>query len=108
MQIEITEGFEEIFTEFIVEAQEILDSMDQNLVSLEEHPSDKELLNELFREIHTLKGGAGFLGLHSIIALAHKIEDLFYKLREDKLRLNTEMMDAILKAANRPNPLLPD
>ena len=100
MQIEITEGFEEIFTEFIVEAQEILDSMDQNLVSLEEHPSDKELLNELFREIHTLKGGAGFLGLHSIIALAHKIEDLFYKLREDKLRLNTEMMDAILEGVD--------
>lgn len=100
MQIEIPEELEEIFNEFIVEANEILESLDQNLISLEQRPDDKELLNEIFREIHTLKGGAGFLGLHSIIELAHKIEDLFFKLREDKLQLNTGMMDAILEGVD--------
>lgn len=100
MRIEIAEGLDEIFNEFILEANEILESMDQNLISLEQSPDDKELLNEIFREIHTLKGGAGFLGLHTIIELAHKIEDLFYKLREDTLALTTEMMDAILEGVD--------
>jgi two-component system chemotaxis sensor kinase CheA len=100
MQIDIAPGMEEIFSEFILEANEILESLDQNLVSLEEYPDDKELLNEIFREIHTLKGGAGFLGLYSIIEVAHKIEDLFFKLRDDQLQLNTEMMDAILEGVD--------
>ena len=101
MRIEIPEDMKEIFEEFLIEAEEILNSLDQDLVELEDAPDDKDLLNKIFREIHTLKGGAGFLGLTTIIEIAHKIEDIFNKLRNDELHLNSEMMDVILEGIDK-------
>ncbi|WP_281951185.1 chemotaxis protein CheA [Nitrosophilus kaiyonis] len=97
MRIEINEDMKEIFEEFMVEAEEILENLDQELIELENDPSDKELLNKIFRGMHTLKGGAGFLGLTSIIELAHKIESIFDKLRNDEMSLNSDKMDIILE-----------
>ncbi len=101
MRIEIPEDMKEIFEEFLVEAEEILNNLDQDLIELEDNPEDKDLLNKIFREIHTLKGGAGFLGLTTIIEIAHKIEDIFNKLRNDELKLNSEMMDTILEGIDK-------
>ncbi|NPA64411.1 MAG: chemotaxis protein CheA [Epsilonproteobacteria bacterium] len=97
MKIHITEDMQEIFQEFIQEAEEILENLDQELIELENDPANKELLNQIFRGMHTLKGGAGFLGLESVVSLAHVIESIFDKLRNDEMELDSEKMDIILE-----------
>ncbi len=97
MHIELTEDMQEILDEFLQEAEEILENLDQELIELENDPNNKELLNQIFRGMHTLKGGAGFLGLESIINLAHIIESIFDKLRNDEMRLDSNKMDLILE-----------
>ncbi|MRI83740.1 MAG: chemotaxis protein CheA [Nitratiruptor sp.] len=97
MRIAISDDMQEIFEEFIQEAEEILENLDQELIELENDPTNKELLNQIFRGMHTLKGGAGFLGLESIIDLAHVIESIFDKLRNDEMELDSEKMDIILE-----------
>ncbi len=97
MHIEVTEDLQEILDEFIQEAEEILENLDQELIELENDPTNKELLNQIFRGMHTLKGGAGFLGLESIINLAHIIESIFDKLRNDEMVLDSNKMDIILE-----------
>lgn len=97
MRVEFSDDMKEIFDEFMLEAEEILESLDQELIELENDPSDKDLLNKIFRGMHTLKGGAGFLGLDSIIELAHKIETVFDKLRNDEMSLDSDKMDIILE-----------
>ncbi len=97
MRIEMTPDMQEIFEEFIQEAEEILENLDQELIELENDPTNKELLNQIFRGMHTLKGGAGFLGLESIISLAHVIESIFDKLRNDEMELDSQKMDIILE-----------
>ena len=97
MHINVTEDMQEILDEFIQEAEEILENLDQELIELENDPTNKELLNQIFRGMHTLKGGAGFLGLESIINLAHVIESIFDKLRNNEMELDSNKMDTILE-----------
>ncbi|WP_457681728.1 chemotaxis protein CheA [Thermovibrio sp.] len=101
MKVEIPEELQEILDEFLVEASEILENLDQDLVDLENNPEDKELLNKIFRGMHTLKGGAGFLNLTSIVEIAHRIEDIFNKLRNDELKLTPVIMDVILEGIDQ-------
>ena len=101
MKVEIPEELQEILEEFLVEAEEILESLDQDLVDLESNPNDKELLNKIFRGMHTLKGGAGFLNLTPVVEIAHRIEDIFNKLRNDELTLTPEIMDVILEGIDK-------
>ncbi|NPA52956.1 MAG: chemotaxis protein CheA [Aquificae bacterium] len=97
MKLEFTDDMKEILNEFLIEAEEILDSLDQDLIELEQNPTDKDLLNKIFRGMHTLKGGAGFLNLESIVELAHKLEDIFNKLRNDELSLDSDKMDVVFE-----------
>ncbi|MBK3332496.1 chemotaxis protein CheA [Persephonella atlantica] len=101
MKLNFSDDMREILEEFLVEADEILSDLDQELIELEENPEDKELLNKIFRGMHTLKGGAGFLGLTSVVEIAHKIEDIFNLLRNDELKLTSEMMDVILEGVDK-------
>ncbi|WP_163328271.1 chemotaxis protein CheA [Desulfurobacterium thermolithotrophum] len=97
MKVNIPEELKEILEEFLVEAEEILENLDQDLIDLENNPKDKDLLNKIFRGMHTLKGGAGFLNLTPIVEIAHRIEDIFNKLRNDEMTLTPELMDIILE-----------
>ncbi|RUM42807.1 MAG: chemotaxis protein CheA [Desulfurobacterium sp.] len=101
MKVNVPDELREILEEFLVEAEEILESLDQDLVDLENNPQDKELLNKIFRGMHTLKGGAGFLNLTPIVEIAHRIEDVFNKLRNDELNLTPELMDVILEGIDQ-------
>ncbi len=101
MKVEIPEELQEILEEFLVEAEEILENLDQDLVDLESNPGDKELLNKIFRGMHTLKGGAGFLNLTPVVEIAHRIEDIFNKLRNDEMTLTPEIMDVILEGIDK-------
>ncbi len=90
------EADEEILQDFLVEAGEILEQLNGQLVELENRPADKDLLNTVFRGFHTIKGGGSFLNLSAIVAICHRAEDVFNTLRNGQRRVDAALMDAIL------------
>ncbi len=88
----------EIVESFIVETKEILEKLDVDLLELERKPEDKDLLNQIFRSFHTIKGTSGFLGLEVLPEVTHKCEDILNKLRKGEAILSSELMDGILLA----------
>ncbi|KAF0101970.1 MAG: chemotaxis histidine kinase CheA [bacterium] len=91
-------GMEELLQDFLLEAGELLSQVDNKLVELEKRPEDRELLNDIFRGFHTIKGGAGFLNVENLVTLCHRTENLFDKLRNAELHLSAELMDIIMAA----------
>ena len=87
---------EEILQDFLVEAGEILDQLNEQLVELENRPDDRDLLNTVFRGFHTIKGGGSFLNLTALVAVCHRAEDVFNTLRIGQRRVDAALMDAIL------------
>jgi two-component system chemotaxis sensor kinase CheA len=96
----------EIVESFIVETRELLEKLDQDLVELERRPEDVDLLNRIFRHVHTIKGTSSFIGFEQMSELTHKFEDVLNKLRRGELKLRTEMMDTILLAYDLMKTLL--
>ncbi len=94
----IPDEMKEIFEEFVVEAREQLENLENDMLELEKDPENEELLNRAFRSMHTLKGGAGFLGLTPIVEVAHKAEDLLGLMRNGELKLTPHINDIIFKA----------
>jgi len=85
----------DVAAEFIVEAQETLDRLGEQLVTLEEQAGhDPEQLNAVFRSFHTLKGGAGFLGITPMVELCHAAEETLGAARSGKTRLQPRHFDA--------------
>ena len=91
-------GMEELLSDFLIEAGEMLSEVDSKLMELEKFPADSKLLNEIFRGFHTIKGGAGFLNASELVAVCHLTENLFDKLRNRELTLTAELMDVIFAA----------
>ncbi|RKZ96492.1 MAG: chemotaxis protein CheA [Gammaproteobacteria bacterium] len=91
---------DEILQDFLVEAEELMEGLNEQLVELENQPEDSELLNSIFRGFHTIKGGAGFLSLDAMVALCHKCEDLFNILRQGERIVDADMMDTFLKVTD--------
>lgn len=87
---------EEILQDFLIEAGEILEQLDEQLVELENRPNDRDLLNTVFRGFHTVKGGGSFLNLTAVVAVCHRAEDVFNTLRMGQRRVDAALMDAIL------------
>lgn len=85
---------DDIAADFILEAQEILDRLGEQLVSLEQSPQDSEQLNAVFRGFHTLKGGAGFLGIQAMVELCHAAEETLGMARSGKAVLQAHHFDA--------------
>ncbi|MCW4455184.1 chemotaxis protein CheA [Flavobacterium sp. MXW15] len=85
---------DDIAADFIVEAQEILDRLGEQLVSLEQAPQDSDQLNAVFRGFHTLKGGAGFLAIHAMVGLCHAAEETLGMARSGKAVLQPHHFDA--------------
>jgi len=85
---------EDIASDFILEAQEILDRLGEQLVALEQAPQDADQLNAVFRGFHTLKGGAGFLGIHAMVELCHAAEETLGMARSGKAVLQAHHFDA--------------
>ncbi len=98
----------EIVESFIVETKEILESLDTDLMQLEKRADDAELLNQVFRSFHTIKGTSGFLGLDNLTKVTHKCEDILNKLRKGEVKLNASIMDAILLAFDNIKALVAD
>ncbi|WP_319381584.1 chemotaxis protein CheA [Thiomicrorhabdus sp.] len=89
---------EEILQDFLIEATELVDQLNEQLLDLEQSPKDQEILNAVFRGFHTLKGGAGFLGVTPLVELCHRAENVFDKIRNDVIDYDAVVADVILQA----------
>ncbi|MCL1120055.1 chemotaxis protein CheA [Shewanella seohaensis] len=96
---------EEILQDFLIEAGEILELLQEQLVALENNPDDTNLLNAIFRGFHTVKGGAGFLSLTPMVDVCHEAENTFDLLRTGKRSVSAELMDIILQAVDAINTM---
>ena len=91
---------EKIKAIFLEEASEIIEALDVNIIDFEENPSDKELLNSIFRGVHTLKGSVNSFGYTRLGAFVHHFEDLldFYRSSDDVM--STETIDICLESVD--------
>ncbi|HEY1264311.1 MAG TPA: chemotaxis protein CheA [Terriglobales bacterium] len=94
--------------DFLIESEELLQRMDQDMVTLEAAPSDADLLNRIFRALHTIKGTSGFLGYEPVVRLSHRAEDVLNRLRKGEIHLTRRMMDALLAARDYLGQMLAD
>lgn len=97
---------DEILQDFLVEAGELLERLGEQLVELEQRPQDKELLNAVFRNFHTVKGGAGFLSLDALVEICHRAEDVFNVLRQGERVVDAALMDVVLKSLDIVNHMV--
>ena len=97
---------DEILQDFLVEASEILEQLGEQLVDLEQRPDDSDLLNAIFRGFHTVKGGAGFLGITPLVETCHRSEDVFNVLRQGQRSVTPGLMDSILQALDVVNDMM--
>lgn len=96
---------DEILQDFLIEAGEILEQLNEQLVDLEQSPEDSDLLNTIFRGFHTIKGGGSFLSLTNLVEVCHQSEDVFNLLRNRELMLDAAMMDAFLRVLDEVNKM---
>ncbi|MBE0495115.1 MAG: chemotaxis protein CheW [Campylobacterales bacterium] len=100
------EDIQEILEDFLVEAFELIEQIDQDLVELEARPNDLELLNRIFRVAHTVKGSSSFLNFDVLTRLTHHMEDVLNKARRAELKLTPEVMDVVLESIDMMKALL--
>jgi two-component system chemotaxis sensor kinase CheA len=100
------DDMDDIVKEFIVEGTENLDQMDRDLISLEKNPTSKELLDSIFRAVHTVKGTTGFLGYTRLESVAHAGENLLSRLREGALVLSPLITSGLLAMVDAVRTML--
>lgn len=99
---------QELLEGFLSETTELLEKLDDDLVALEKSPTDNDLLNRIFRSIHTVKGASSFLGFDLLVKVTHKTEDVLNRLRKGELFVNPEIMDVVLEATDLVKTLVSD
>ncbi|EKJ0126869.1 chemotaxis protein CheA, partial [Campylobacter coli] len=100
------EDMQEILEDFLVEAFELVEQIDHDLVELETNPEDLELLNRIFRVAHTVKGSSSFLNFDVLTKLTHHMEDVLNKARHGELKITPDIMDVVLESIDRMKTLL--
>ncbi|GAB0149124.1 MULTISPECIES: chemotaxis protein CheA [unclassified Marichromatium] len=99
---------DEILQDFLVEAGELLEGLNEQLIDLEQDPANRDLLNSVFRSFHTIKGGAGFLNLNALVSVCHHAEDVFNLLRNGERHVDAQLMDTVLRVLDVVNVMFGD
>lgn len=100
------DDMQEILEDFLVEAFELIEQIDHDLIELEANPEDLELLNSIFRVAHTVKGSSSFLNFDVLTKLTHKMEDVLNKARHGELKITPDVMDVVLESVDKMKTLL--
>ncbi|MBU0993824.1 MAG: chemotaxis protein CheA [Proteobacteria bacterium] len=95
-----------ILKDFIIESRDNLENIEIKLIDLEQNPRDKDIINEIFRPFHTIKGVSGFLDLKRINILAHKTENLLDSARRGEIIINAMITDVILESVDALGKML--
>ncbi|MDX9785520.1 MAG: chemotaxis protein CheA [Desulfobacterales bacterium] len=90
----------QILGDFVLESMENLESIEINLVDLEQDPTNSETINAIFRPFHTVKGVSGFLNLKKINRLSHCTENLLDSARQGEYKINDAIVDVILESVD--------
>lgn len=98
--------FNDLIPEFIEESLEHLKNIEEDIIIIEQGTADNELINRVFRAVHSIKGGSSFLGLRNIERLSHKMEDIFNLVRNDDLVFTSQISSAVLTAIDKLKELL--
>ena len=93
-------------SDFVTEGLEYIDEIEVNILNLEQSPEDMDCINAIFRPFHSIKGVAGFLNLEKIRDLAHNLENLLDKARNNELRVAPPLIDVILDGADALKALI--
>ena len=96
------------YEDFLVEAGEHFELIEQNFLVLEENPGDLEVLNAIFRSVHTIKGASGFLGLNKVQGLAHIGENILDDLRKGRMTATPDVMELLFETADTLKVLVND
>ncbi len=97
-----------LLQDFIAETEEHLEEMENNLLRLELDPHNREILNEIFRSVHTIKGSAEYLGVEKMAELSHRLENLLELLRHGKCPVNKDIIEVLMGARDRISKLIKD
>ncbi len=97
---------DDLLSEFLTETNESLAELDVELVQLEQNPNDQELLGNIFRLMHTIKGTCGFLGLPRLESVAHAGENVLGKVRDGEMEVTPETVTVILESIDQIRSLL--
>ncbi len=103
-----TSADQSLLADFIAETKEHLEEIEQNLMLLEQTPEDIDVLNDLFRSIHTIKGSSEYLGMERIAELSHKLENLLDMLRNGQRTADSNIVELLISANDRIGHLIDD
>jgi two-component system chemotaxis sensor kinase CheA len=104
--IEVTTGLPDVFEdadlykEFVFECNEHLETIEEKILDLEDNPQDIDLINEIFRPIHSMKGGAGFLSLSGMSKLAHVTETMLDRCRKQTIPITPQLVELCLRSVD--------
>ncbi|MBO6804461.1 MAG: chemotaxis protein CheA, partial [Thalassospira sp.] len=97
---------DDLLSEFLTETSESLSTLDVELVKLEQNPNDPDILSNIFRLVHTIKGTCGFLGLPRLEAVAHAGENVLGKIRDGELVVTPDAVTLVLESIDTIKYLL--
>ncbi|MEL6347922.1 MAG: chemotaxis protein CheW [Myxococcota bacterium] len=92
----MSQELDEIIREFLIESFDSLDQLDQDMVTLEQQPTDTELISRIFRNLHTIKGACGYLGFEKLERVSHAGENLLGRLRDGSMSVDGDIIDTLL------------
>ncbi|WP_045215234.1 chemotaxis protein CheA [Desulfonatronovibrio magnus] len=93
---------------YLVEAAELLDELEKGLLDLEQTPDDQDLINRIFRAMHTIKGSGSMFGFDEIADFTHEVETVMDQVREGVVALNMELVDILFKSRDLISDMLYD
>ena len=92
---------ESIISDFVAESRDHLNLIEPDLLAMEQGGASQEMLNRVFRAIHSIKGGAGFLAFEALKKLSHAMESVLMLVRDGKLGVDDRLMDALFSSLDR-------
>jgi two-component system chemotaxis sensor kinase CheA len=104
----MSDEMQEILNDFLTESTEMIDVLDQRFIALESDPNNADLLNEIFRAMHSMKGSAGFLGFNHLVDVTHRAESILNKMRQGDMAVVPAVINVILETVDVVKAIMAD